>query len=161
MPTLSKLKALGIEPVESVDLERATLYLEALAAAAALIASADGAVHSRERQQYFSAARSSRLLAAFSAEEIQSEFTLFLRTLERDVDAALQLAEDRISPLKVHPDLATALLEECRRMIVADDRAFPTEIGALHRIRAYLGLGATSEAVAPKGFIRFYRVPLG
>lgn len=119
---------------------RSTAFMEAMTAACAMIAYADGDVSDEEREQFLASARSHPALAVFSTDDIMAEFALHERTFLRDRQSALMLAEDKIRPVAAYPGVAGRLLDECRKMIVADERVYPAEIGALHKIRTLLGI---------------------
>ena len=119
---------------------RSTAFMEAMTAACAMIAYADGDVSDEEREQFLQSARSHPTLSVFSIEEIVAEFTLHERTFLRDRESALTLAEDKIRPVAAFPGVAGRLLDECRKMIVADERVYLAEIGALQKIRTLLGI---------------------
>ncbi len=151
MPNTSKHNHLNVPSSANLSDEeyvKSAEFLEAMAAACAMIAWSDGKISPEERRQFFVSARTHSLLSIFSAAEVLGEFAMHEKCFERDRNAALMLVEDKLKPVVGHPEIAKSLLNECRKMILADGFAYPSEFGALHKIKEILGLKGTPGSAA-------------
>lgn len=121
---------------------RSAALLEATVAACALVAHADGEVAPAERRLLFELMRTDPLLSMFPRDVVRHAFTTHQRAFERDPEAAAEAALAQIAPLAERPRHARVALEACRAMTTADARVHPSEVAALQRVRAALGLAA-------------------
>lgn len=115
-------------------------FMEAVVAAYALVAHADGDVSPSERRRLMLIARTEPLLAHFSREDIAEEFAIHEANFELDVEVATEIAYEKVNLITGRPQEAKAVIDACRLAIVADGTLHPSEFSMLNRIKSRLGL---------------------
>lgn len=123
-----------------MDVYRSAAFMEALVAAYAIVAHADGEVAPKERRRLMSMARNEPLLAHFSHADIAGEFALHEANYELDNELAGVLAAEKLEAMRGHPREARTIIAAARAAILADDVLHPSEMRALHEIKQALGL---------------------
>jgi tellurite resistance protein len=116
--------------------------MEALVAACAIMAHADGEVASAERRRLHMIARSEPRLAAFSYDELAEEFAMHEANFRLDPELARAMAMEKIEPVRARPRDAQAIVDAGRQIIPADGVIHPAELRALVKIRRALGIFA-------------------
>jgi tellurite resistance protein len=127
------------------SLAQDTEFLEAMIAACAIIAHADGKVVRGERRKLLSAIETSGGLARHSREEVLDRLLDLELSFALDPETAYTLASNSIKSVTTRRADALTLIDACRAMILADGIAEPEEIQALHKIRAILGLDSSFD----------------
>lgn len=121
------------EPKDEPTLRQNEL-LDAMVAACAIIAYADGNADERERRRLLGLMRRIPLLEGFSRDDLAAEFALHEEAFERDPESATQTALKTIAALRPKGDEMRALLKSCEEIIRADGVAHPLEQAALQTI---------------------------
>jgi tellurite resistance protein len=124
--------------LEEMDVFRSSQFMEAMVAAYAIVAHADGEVAPAERRRLMSLARHEPLLAAFSRSEIAEELAIHEANFELDNEVAGEMAVEKLEPMRDHPREARAIVEAAKSAIPADGIAHPAEFRALAKIRLIL-----------------------
>ena len=119
---------------------QSSAFMEAVVAAYALIAHADGDVSPTERRRLMLIARTEPRLALFSREEIAEEFAIHEANYDLDVEVAIEIACEKVVLMGDRQLEANAVIEACRLAIVADGTLHPSEFSMLHRVKSILGL---------------------
>jgi tellurite resistance protein len=121
------------EPKDEPTLRQNEL-LDAMVAACAIIAYADGNADQQERRRLLGLMRRIRLLEGFSPDDLAGEFALHEQAFERDPESATQTALKTIAALRPKGDEIRALLKSCEEIMQADGVAHPLEQDALRSI---------------------------
>jgi tellurite resistance protein len=127
------------------SLAKDTEFLEAMIAACAIIAHADGKVVRGERRKLLSAIETGGGLARHSREEVLDRLLAHELSFAMNPETAYTLAAKSIRSMAARRADALTLIDTCRAMILADGIAEPEEIRALQKIRAILGLGSAFD----------------
>jgi tellurite resistance protein len=117
-------------------------FMEAVVAAYALVAHADGDVSPSERRRLMLIARTEPRLSAFSRNEIAEEFAIHEANYELDVEVATEIAYEKVELMNGRAEEARAVIDACRLAIVADGTLHPSEFSMLQRIRDLLGMAS-------------------
>ena len=113
--------------------------MEAMIAACAIIADADGHIDDTERRRTMQLMRAIPSFKAFSAAAIAEEFTSQERAFAYEPQLAREKALDAIEALKPHPSQVRMLLAACVEILEADGVRHPKEYEALHAVSKALG----------------------
>lgn len=114
--------------------------MQAMVAACALIANADGRIDAVERARVLRLLRTVPPMAGFPARELAAEFDRHERQLDFEPYSARDKALDAIEALQANATEARLLLSACQTVLEADGVAHPAEYEALSRIgRALAG----------------------
>ena len=124
--------------LEEMDVFRSSQFMEAMVAAYAIVAHADGEVAPAERRRLMSLARHEPLLAAFSRSEIAEELAIHEANFELDNEVAGEMAVEKLEPMREHPREARAIVDAAKSAIPADGIAHPAEFRALAKVRLIL-----------------------
>lgn len=108
--------------------------LDALVAACAVVAYADGEADERERRRLLGMMRRIPLLAGFSSDDLADEFARHERAFESDPVDARERALAAIAALKPNTAEMRILLKSCDEILMADGVAHPLEYEALSSI---------------------------
>jgi tellurite resistance protein len=122
-----------------------TECLEAMIAACAIIAHADGKVARGERRKLLSAIDANGGLARHSRKEVLDRLLAHELSFSLDPETAYRLAAASIRPMAARRADALTIIEACRAMVLADGIAEPVEIQALHKISAILDLDSAFD----------------
>ena len=115
-------------------------FLEAVAAACAVMAQADGRIVCAERNKFIWVTRTHGDLDRFSHEEISRELLVQELCFAIDFEIAYDLALASIRTLAPHRNDSLFLIDACRAMILADGIAEEAEFEALQTIKTLLGI---------------------
>ena len=118
----------------------AEILLDALVAAYALMAHADGEVASAERRRLFSIIRDTPALQVFSRDDVAQAAAEHEANYRLDPELAQQLAWEKIDPIAGQRRVARVLVAVCRELIPADGVAHPAEYRTLADIKSRLGI---------------------
>jgi tellurite resistance protein TerB len=121
------------EPKDEPTLRQSEL-LDAMVAACAIIAYADGNADEQERRRLLGLMRRIPLLEGFARDDLAYEFALHEQAFELDPASAKQTALQTIAALRPSGDEFRALLKSCEEIIRADGIAHPLEQDALRTI---------------------------
>lgn len=121
------------EPKDEPTLRQSEL-LDAMVAACAIIAHADGNADEQERRRLLGLMRRIPLLEGFSRDDLAAEFALHEQAFDLDPVNARQTALKTIAALRPNGDEIRALLKSCDEIIRADGVAHPLEQEALRTI---------------------------
>lgn len=108
--------------------------MEAMVAACAIVAAADGQIDGAERQRIFRLMRSISLFDGFSRESVAAEFERHERQLNYEPFSARDKVLDAIETLEASPSEARLLLSACQAVLEADGISHPAEYQALKEI---------------------------
>jgi tellurite resistance protein len=133
-------------------------FIEALVAACAIIAHADGEVAASERRSFVAITRSEPSLRALSADRLLQEFEAHERNFRRDPELAREIAVGKLKPIRKRRRAAHAIVEACRLVIPADGVAHPAEFRALAKIKRLLGIEPEGGAT-PIPLLASYSAP--
>jgi tellurite resistance protein TerB len=111
----------------------------AMVAACALIAFADGSLHASERKRVLQLFRSIPAFDGFSSERVSEEFTWYELAFEDNPEMAHANALQVVEALKPHVSEARMLLSACQHILEADGIYHPREYQALYEIGKALG----------------------
>jgi tellurite resistance protein len=150
MIPLSEARHRRDDPATAV-LARATLLMEAMVAAYALVAHADGEVAAAERRRMFGILRENPLMSVFSREEIAEEIASHEANFRYDPELAQQIARERLVPIKGDRRAASQVVAACRQIIPADGIAHPAEYRALVAIKTALAFDDLTALRAAAG----------
>lgn len=113
--------------------------MQAMVAAYALMAHADGEAASAERRRMLSILRENRAMSIFSREELVREMAEHEANYRYDPEVAQEIAREKLALVNGQPRAARQIVEACRDLIPADGVAHPAEYRALAAIKALLG----------------------
>ncbi|MFP9136082.1 TerB family tellurite resistance protein [Devosia sp. XGJD_8] len=124
------------------DAVRATAeqFFQALVAAVAVIAHADGRLELAERRTLVEAFIASTAKKGFSVTELAQELSEYGRAYDYDPHTADQRALSSLSASKLSSEERQSIRQICHQVITADGLVHPVELGALHRVERALGL---------------------
>jgi tellurite resistance protein len=108
--------------------------LDAMVAACAVIAYADGNADVQERRRLLGLMRRIPMLEGFSRDDLADEFAVHERAFAIDPARARQKALEAIAALRPNADEARALVKSCEEIMRADGIAHPLEHVALRAI---------------------------
>lgn len=128
---------------------RAADLLQAMVAAYALLAHADGEAASAERRRMLMILRENRALSVFSREDLVREMAEHEANYRYDPEVAQEIAREKLALANGQPKAALQIVEACRDLISADGIAHPAEYRALASITALLGVDVTTAAFDP------------
>ncbi len=121
------------EPKDEPTLRQSEL-LDAMVAACAIIAYADGNAAEQERRRLLGLMRRIPLLEGFSRDDLATEFALHEQAFDLDPVNARQTALKTIAALRPNSSEIRALLKSCEDIMRADGVAHPLEQEALRTI---------------------------
>lgn len=149
MTALSQTNAAAVRSLgEEAAFARSADLMEAMVAAYALMAHADGEAAASERRRMLAILRENRALSIFSREELVREMAEHEANYRYDPEVAQEIAREKLALVTGQPRAIGAVLEACRDLIPADGIAHPGEYRALAAIKALLG---TTGDAAPSG----------
>jgi tellurite resistance protein len=119
--------------------------LQALVAAAAIIAHADGQMDIAERHRIIETFTTSAPLNGFSVADLANELAQHLRAYAHDPISAERDALLALGLLDLAEKEKELIAGMCSRVIAADGMVHPAELGALHRIERVLGLNEATR----------------
>ena len=125
------------------------IQMDAVVAACALVAQADGWVTVEERQAMVRRMRTSPLVTVFDLDEILSAFAVLNQRLDHDLEDGEARAEAAIAALDNQPKFARLLVETACSVANADGGFDPAEWQAIVRICDLLGLDPADFDVTP------------
>lgn len=108
--------------------------LDALVAACAIVAYADGKADASERNRLLGLMRRIPLLEGFSRDDLADEFMRHERAFASDPAHARERALATIAALRANANEARALLRSCEEIARADGVAHPLEQAAMRSI---------------------------
>jgi tellurite resistance protein len=120
-------------------LARTADLMEALVAAYALMAHADGEVADAERRRLFSILRSNPVMSIFSHHEIAEEVAIHEANFRLDPEVAQRIAREKLMVVADQRRAGNLVIAACREIIPADGVAHPSEYRQLADIKALLG----------------------
>jgi tellurite resistance protein len=130
----------GHEPAGTqAALARSADLMEAMVAAYALMAHADGEVAGAERQRAFALLRQNPAMTVFSREEIAAEMAEHEANFRLDPEVAQEIAREKVVRIVHERQASSAVISACREIIPADGVAHPAEYRQLAEIKALLG----------------------
>lgn len=112
--------------------------LDALVAACAMVAYADGKADEHERRRLLGLMRRIQSLEGFSRDDLAEEFMRHERAFELDPVYARESALAAVAALKPNASEMHILLKSCDEILRADGVAHPLEYEALRAIRQAL-----------------------
>lgn len=112
--------------------------MEAMVAACALIAHADGEVAGTERRRIFKILHDNPRMSVFSRQEIGEAIAAHEASFRYDPELAQQIAREKLSPIAGDRRASAKVVAACREIIPADGVAHPAEYRALAAIKATL-----------------------
>lgn len=125
-----EVESAGAEPI-----------LQALVAAAVIIARADGRVELVERRRLVEAFLANPSLRGFSVADLGQELAGHLRAYDDDPAEAEDRALSSLATLQLSAAERRTIHATCTNVVAADSLVHPAELGALHRVEVVLGLG--------------------
>ena len=114
-------------------------FMEAMLAAGAIMAHADGEMAGAERRKILALVRENPVLSIFSREAIVEEMSTHEANYRLDPEVAHLLAREKLVRVAEDRRLAHLILNACRAILAADGIAHPSEYRALAEIRGMLG----------------------
>lgn len=128
------------------------IEMDALIAACALVAQADGSVRREERQRMIERLRRSPAVAVFGVEEVLQGFAVLNERFERDLGDGVAAAETAVRRLAGHSGASRLLVETACAVAAADGIFDVEERDVVLRLCELLDLvPATFEDVAGQG----------
>lgn len=121
-------------------------FLEAMLAAGALIAHADGEMAASERRRLLALVRSHAVLSVFARDQIVDELATHDANFRLDPEVAQVIAREKLMQVAGQPRLGRLIVNACREIMPADGVLHPAEYRVLSEIRDRLGLGSTPPA---------------
>lgn len=162
MPALPHTVSLARSTGTQAAAIRAADLLQALVAAYALLAHADGEAAAAERRRMLTILRENRALSIFSREDLVREMAEHEANYRYDPEVAQEIAREKLALANGQPRAALQILEACRDLISADGIAHPAEYRALASIKALLGVDvdiAASDSARWQASSRSFRQP--
>ena len=114
--------------------------MEALIAAYALMAHADGEVAGAERRRFLGFIRETPSLYGFPRGRVTEEVANHEANFRLDPEVAQQMAREKLQPVAGKRRATRIIVAACREIIPADGVAHPGEYRALAEIKALLGV---------------------
>lgn len=130
---------------------RGELMMEALVAACAVLAHADGHASGSERLRALVLMHDDPLMAVFPQDVLRASLEAHDRAFATDPAAARAEALRRVALLASQPHKARVVLEACATIGRADGRVGEAEMAALRAVRDALGLAPGEPDPAPAG----------
>ncbi|WP_396595638.1 tellurite resistance TerB family protein [Brevundimonas sp. R86498] len=127
------------------------VQMEAVAAACALVAHADGWVTPDESRRMVDRLRRSSAVAVFGVEEVVVAFEAVVRRLERDIEDGEATAEVAIRRLRGQPGPSRLLVDTACAIAEADGGFDAEEREVLLRLCTLVGLDPAAHGLAPGG----------
>lgn len=129
------------------DAGRATTeeFFQALVAAVAVIAHADGRLELAERRTLVEAFITSPAMAGFAVAELAQELAEHSRAYGYDPVSADQSALASLLASTISMEERQAIRQICHQVITADGLVHPVELGALHRVELAMGIGEARD----------------
>lgn len=128
------------------------VQMEALAAACALVAQADGWVTREERKRIVERLRRSPAVALFGVDEVILAFEALIVRLERDIEDGEATAEVAVQRLRGQPAVSRLLIETACSVAEADGGFDPDEREVILRLCQLLDLNPAEYGVVhPEG----------
>lgn len=157
-PSIRVLRA-HLKAVQADLLERRAKRLaDALVAACAVVAHADGRAAPEEARRMLAVMRSEPMLSLVPAADVATLFARHGRAFQADPRRAQARALRSVARLAREPREARLVLNACLAVSQADGRVHPAELEATRLVRAALGLGpdpgsvpALPPAAPPRG----------
>lgn len=113
--------------------------MEAMVAACAIVAHADGTVSAEERRRVVQLMQALPDFAGFSREAVAAEFLRHEIAFAQDPSGARTDALEAIRSMRPNPTRIRMLLAACQHVLEADGVHHPAEYEALHDIGKTLG----------------------
>lgn len=125
-----------------LDAGRATTeaFFQALVAAVAVIAHADGRLDLAERRTLIEAFTASPAMRGFAVADLAQELADHSRAYGYDPHSAQQRALSCLSAGRLSGSERETIRKICHDVITSDGLVHPVELGALHRIERALGI---------------------
>ena len=123
---------------EEAALVRTTDLMEAMIAAYALMAHADGEVAPAERRRMFSILRENPAMSVFSRADIADEIAEHEANFRFDPEVAQQIAREKLAAVMGQGRSIRLVVAACRDLIAADGVAHPSEYRMLAEIKTLL-----------------------
>lgn len=120
-------------------------YFQALVAAVAVIAHADGRLDLAERRKLVEAFFSSPAMVGFSVAELAEELADHARAYVYDPHLAEEQALASLSISVLSAVDRQSIRDACHQVITADGLVHPVELGALHRVELALGIEGVNK----------------
>lgn len=128
------------ELYDEADRAAAGDAFQALVAAVAVIAHADGKLELAERRILVEASVNSPALKGFSVSDLAQELAEHSRAYGYDPHAAERHALSSLETSTISMKERLSIRLACHQVITADGLVHPVELGALHRVEEALGL---------------------
>lgn len=130
--------AVGSPGTEAAFARTADL-MEAMVAAYALMAHADGEAAAAERRRMLAILSENRALSLFSRDDLVRAMAEHEANYRYDPEVAQEIAREKLALVKDRPRAVAAVLDACRELIPADGIAHPGEYRALAAVKVLLG----------------------
>lgn len=127
-------------PVGATALARTEAVLDAVVAAYALMAHADGEVAGAERRRLFAILREHPALSSIPRDVLAEDVAQHEANFRFDPELAQQLAREKLVPVIGQEQAVRLVVAVCRELIPADGVAHPAEYRALAEIKDLLGI---------------------
>ena len=114
--------------------------MEAMVAAYALMAHADGEVAPAERRRIFAILREDLAMSVFSRDDIAGEIATHEANFRLDPEVAQLIAREKLGQVLGQPRAVRLVVRACRQLIPADGVAHPSEYRTLAEIKTLLGV---------------------
>jgi tellurite resistance protein len=115
-------------------------FFQALVAAVAVIAHADGQLALAERRKLIEAFLASPAMEGFSVADLAEELAHHARAYGYAPDLAEKQALTTLSISELGTTDRQSIRDACHHVITADGLVHPVELGALHRVERALGI---------------------
>lgn len=115
--------------------------MEAMVAACAMVAHADGCVDIKERRRVLQLMRALPAFSGFSSETVAEEFARHEHAFQHDPFRAREAALNAIAALRPRVSEVRMLLSACQYVLEADGFYHPQEYQALQEVSKALGAG--------------------
>ena len=139
LPALPHTVGLARSARQEIATIRTLDLMQAMVAAYALMAHADGEAAAAERRRMLTILRENRALSIFSREELVREMAEHEANYRYDPEVAQEIAQEKLALVSGQPRAILQILEACRSLIAADGITHPAEYRALATIKALLG----------------------
>lgn len=116
------------------------MFMEAVVAAYALMAHADGEVASAERRRLFAMIRDTAAFEIFSRDDVADEAAVHEANYALDPELAQQIAWEKIDLIAGQRRATHVVIGACRELIAADGIGHPAEYRMLAEIKSRLGI---------------------
>lgn len=139
MPIPSRVDHPVDQPAELAALARTERTMQAVVAAYALMAHADGEAAASERRRLFAVLRENPAMSVFSRGDVAEEVAAHEANFRFDPELAQQIAREKLVPIIGQERAVRFVIAACRELIPADGVAHPAEYRALAAIKTLLG----------------------